>query len=378
LIDFPDNQNVVYRFPISLNFWHDITMVVILCEFSEEEFLYLIRTQVLKYIPDRNRGLRWLCISLLNNLKLKTMKSIKIITVLIFTLLVTDIIAQTKINISLSDTRFPYPIVAKWINEYKKINPNANISLFLNKQNADSLNLKIIASAPLSENISSGDQYIIVNRYALLPVINSSNPDFQNVYRKGFSENDFKKNFFIDSAFIFEPNTNKQISYNVYVPVEQAGASRTFAEFFGFKPSEIKGKKINGDEKYLVSAIQKDYKGLTFNYPGYLYDLKNRLPLPGIEILPVDINNNGTLDKDEKAIANLDELIKFLEDKNGINNIPVGNIGFIVNSKNVNPDLKGFIEWVTTEGQKYNHEYGFLNRVDNIGNVKGYQASTSR
>jgi phosphate transport system substrate-binding protein len=306
------------------------------------------------------------------------MKSNKIFSLTIFILMTSNIIAQTRNIISLSDTRFPYPIVAKWISEYKKINPNANISLLLNKQNDDSINLKIVASAPLSENISSDYQYIIVNRYALLPVINSNNPNVQNVYKKVFSVNDFKRNFFIDSAFAFESSTNKLKPYNVYVPVEQAGVSKTFAQFFGFKPSEFRGKKINGDEKYLVSAIQKDFYGLTFNYPGYLYDLTNRLPVPGIEILPVDINNNGILDKDQKAILSLDDLIKFLEGKNDINNIPVGEIGFIVNSKKVNPDLEAFIEWVTTDGQKYNHEYGFLNRVDYFGNVKKYQSFTSK
>jgi phosphate transport system substrate-binding protein len=302
------------------------------------------------------------------------MKTKNIFSLLFFSIVASNIFAQTNItnNIYLSDTRFPYPIIEKWIAEYQKIKPDFRISLSLKKQNTDSVNLRVIAYSPLKNNIASDEEFIQLNRYALLPATSANNPNEQNRNKNGFSQADFKRYFFTDNALAFEDNPGSGKIYNVYVPTEQAGASITFAQYFGFKPSEIKGKKISGDEKYLILAIQKDITGLTFNYPGYLYDRGNRLIQSGITILPVDINNNGTIDKEEKTQRNLDELLGYLEQQNNINNIPLGDIGFVININKIDPGLKGFIEWITTEGQKYNHEFGFLNRIDYTG-IKEYQ-----
>ena len=46
--------------------------------------------------------------------------------------------------------------------------------------------------------------------------------------------------------------------------------------------------------------------------------------------------------------------------------IPTQKIGFVVSdSKNNNPEIKEFIKWVLTEGQKYNHDFGFLSLSKN-------------
>jgi hypothetical protein len=47
--------------------------------------------------------------------------------------------------------------------------------------------------------------------------------------------------------------------------------------------------------------------------------------------------------------------------------IPVQNIGFTYNKKD---SVKDFLKWIITDGQKYNHEYGFLN-IDE--KTQGYQ-----
>jgi phosphate transport system substrate-binding protein len=269
--------------------------------------------------------------------------------------------------IILSGSKFTYPIIEKWISEYKKVNPLAHIKIQYQKQKTDSVNLRIIAHTPENNSLNPGETYIEVNRYALLPVANEQNLSLKKAFKKGLWTDDFKKIFFIDSLAIFDVDPDQKQKITVYAPIDQSSASIAFANHFGYKPSKIKGKKISGDEKYLISAIKRDSAGITFNSPGNIFDIQSRLLLPGIKLIPVDANDNGKLDEDEKIIANLDELNTLLESSSQNSVIPTENVGFIKNKNNNNALLDNFIQWVLNEGQRYNHVYGFLNQTGNSG-----------
>jgi phosphate transport system substrate-binding protein len=94
---------------------------------------------------------------------------------------------------------------------------------------------------------------------------------------------------------------------------------------------------------------------------GYVYDLNTRLPVKGIAILPIDINQNGKLDKEEQIYENLDQVINYLENNPDEKGIPTASVNFVFNKSKTNETLKLFLNWVLTEGQKYNHELGFIN-----------------
>jgi phosphate transport system substrate-binding protein len=48
-------------------------------------------------------------------------------------------------------------------------------------------------------------------------------------------------------------------------------------------------------------------------------------------------------------------------EKNHIETIPVEKIGFIYSQQTARKEVSDFLKWVLTEGQKFNHEEGFLN-----------------
>ena len=55
--------------------------------------------------------------------------------------------------------------------------------------------------------------------------------------------------------------------------------------------------------------------------------------------------------------ADIDQTIALLEEES-IPLIPVGNMGFAFRKEQT--EAKEFLYWVLTEGQRYNHAYGFL------------------
>lgn len=53
-------------------------------------------------------------------------------------------------------------------------------------------------------------------------------------------------------------------------------------------------------------------------------------------------------------------VISILE-RSRVESIPVEKFGFVYSQQNTRKELKDFLKWVLNEGQKYNHEKGFLN-----------------
>ncbi|MDP4210532.1 MAG: hypothetical protein Q8928_17110 [Bacteroidota bacterium] len=268
---------------------------------------------------------------------------------------------NSKEYIYLSGTRFTYPIIEKWITEYRKVNPTAKIKLQYSKLKSDSTNLKVVANNIASNDLKSGEQFFRVNRYALLPIANERNLEFKKAFKKGLKQQDLRKIFFNDPNSIFEEAEVKKPSYTIYTQANLANSSIAFANHFGQLPTGFKGKKISGDDQYLTLAVQKDTTGVTYNNLGYIFDVNNRLPVKGIKVVPIDLNENGKIDKDEQIYDNLDVLTSYIENHQESKAIPIEYISFVVNKNNNNLAVQKFVNWVLTEGQKYNHTFGFLN-----------------
>lgn len=78
-------------------------------------------------------------------------------------------------------------------------------------------------------------------------------------------------------------------------------------------------------------------------------------------MVPINLNNNGKLDDDENFYGKLDEVIKKLESRR-VADIPVEyiNISYPSQVAETNRNISVFLEWALTKGQKFNHEFGFL------------------
>lgn len=262
-----------------------------------------------------------------------------------------------KEPILISGTKFTYPLIEKWISEYEKANPNANIKLVAKANAGQVVDLNIIAHQPAQNELQPNQEIVYTGRYALLPVTNSNNPILVAAAKKGLSKKELDKLFFevvdYDSD---EPVQKSKFRANIYSRDNQACASTALAGYFGHQSSEIRGKKVFGDDIYLLSAIKKDSIGLTYNNLGYLYDVNSRNLKEGIALLPIDLK------KEAKTIqsGNLDDVLNVLEAIK-VETVPVEKIGFIYSQQNARKEVSDFLKWVLSDGQQFNHSEGFLN-----------------
>jgi phosphate transport system substrate-binding protein len=295
-------------------------------------------------------------------------------TILSLTVIATAIsfsaISQVKADQNyayLTGTKFTYPLIEKWILEYKKVNPTARIKLLKKgENNTDSANISIVSHKLEETKLKQNDSYVQVAEYALLPIANEANPLVKTVVKKGIEEKQLKDIFFKtshDELLSSEELAKKKEKnpYTVYTRATSSCASISFADHFVTKWENINGKGISGDDKHLLQAVLKDTNSISYNNLGYIYDLNTRLPVKGIVILPIDINQNGKLDKEEQIYGTLDQVITYLENNPDEKRIPTAYVNFIFDKSITNETLQLFLNWVLTDGQKYNHELGFFN-----------------
>ena len=279
----------------------------------------------------------------------------------LFLLVSTSLSAADKDNktLHLKGAKFTYPLVEKWIAEYSKENPLSEVKTVLWQATEKESILNIVA-CQLSDSDLTADQTVAyVGRYALIPVSNKQNPIIAKAGKNGLSKKLLKKLFFEETDdYGDEPQEAKsKYTATVYARENKAPTTITLARYFGANPTELKGKKVLGDDIYLLNAIKKDSTGVTFNSLSYVYDIHSRKLRSDIALLPLNLKSQQ---KEALNTLDIDNTIALLE-KTSVESIPVGSFGFVLSKEQRNNrQITDFIKWILANGQKFNHEFGFL------------------
>lgn len=264
--------------------------------------------------------------------------------------------AQDATAIKITGTKFPFVIMQQWIDAYAKIHPG--IKFELSKMiPADSADIFIAAHSFEPGELKENQSLIALNRYAQLPIVNDKRPDLQALQQNGFSITGMANIF-------FAPDTAKTDGFNapvnIYKRDKNVCATRSFAENVTGKQKDVYGVNVTGDDRALSAAVKNDVAGISYNNLGLIYDLKTRKIADSLAVVPIDLNNNGSIDDNEKIYNSLDEVLDFLSAGNN-GKIPEVNVNVVINKNTITKEALLFLGWIITGGQQYNRQYGFLN-----------------
>lgn len=240
-------------------------------------------------------------------------------------------------------------LVYQWINAYKEVHPEISISIVKGNDQAD---------LTLVNNHKTSD-VTYVGRFALLPVTSTHNPLINEVEKKQWNDKELRKLFFqTEDDLIEEASKRKRNTLadrlTVFSGNNETSAAEAFALHYGLSRNDIRGKRIAGDDLYLLNAIEKETQSVTFNNLAYIFDTTTRTLKPNLVLLPLSLKREQ---QDAILSGNLDNALNILEEQS-IDIIPVENFGFAYSS--IDSDIEGFLSWVINEGQQYNHKAGFL------------------
>src|SRR5688572_2395536 len=105
---------------------------------------------------------------------------------------------QEKNKIIITGVRFAYPLVEKWIEDYKVANPNVQIEINPRSTTDPSQYDLLIEAYEQDESIRATREYLYIGRYALLPVANATSGIAKNFGDKGLSRPLIEQLYFND------------------------------------------------------------------------------------------------------------------------------------------------------------------------------------
>ena len=255
--------------------------------------------------------------------------------------------------------RFARPLVEKWITEYAKTQPGVEFQIAKSNQNQDNIDLNIVFD---NQDTKPQDFSHIVyfGEFAVLPITASGSEAAKVLEGKHLNSKKLKQLYFLNDDFDEDVKKNKQFEKLViYSGSNATSVASSFAHNFGEESSNFRGKRISGDDLFLNTALLKDPLGVSFNALPNIFDLQSRHLKDNLTIIGIDVKKS--LEESFSDKTTLDEMIATLE--NGkVSEIAIEKIGVRFNQ--TDDAVNRFLQWVLTDGTKYNHEYGLLN-LDN-------------
>ncbi|MBG9376356.1 PstS family phosphate ABC transporter substrate-binding protein [Panacibacter sp. DH6] len=266
------------------------------------------------------------------------------------------------VSISFSGAFALYPLVQTWAAEYNKIHPEIRFDIQAGgagKGLTDCLSGSVdvgMFSRELSDaEKAKGVWTLALCRDAVIPTYNAKNANSKSIQIRGVKKAEFNSIFVDKSITTWESllgiNTKSPHKINVYTRADAAGAADSWAAFFGKKQENLKGIGVSGDPG-VADAVRKDLNAIGYNNTLFVYDAASGKKLPGIDVVPIDVNGNGTIDADENFYGNLRQFLKAVNDGK-YPSPPARNLYFITKGKTQKKEILDFFKWVLTDGQKY-------------------------
>ena len=254
---------------------------------------------------------------------------------------------------------FARPLIEKWITEYAKTQPGVEFQIAKGNQKQANIDLNVVFDHQDTKP-QDFSHIVYFGEFAVLPITASGSEAAKVLQGKHLNSKKLKQLYFLGDEFDDEVKKNKQFEKLViYSGSNATSVASSFAHNFGEESSNFRGKRISGDDLFLNTALSKDPLGVSFNALPNIFDLQSRHIKDNLTIIGIDVKKS--LEESFSDKATLDELIATLEDGK-VSEIAIERIGVSFNQ--ADDAVNRFLEWVLTDGTKYNHEYGLLN-LDN-------------
>jgi len=258
-----------------------------------------------------------------------------------------------------------YPMMVKWAEEFKKDYPGVRIDISAGgagKGITDALSglvdIGMVSRDLRPEEMRKNAFYLPVVKDAVFPTINGKNPVSKELMQKGLKKKILQELWLSGKTFTWGKlagSTNNR-KVRVYTRSDSCGAAETWAKYLGAQQEDLKGVAVYGDPG-VAEAVRKDVSGIGFNNLNFAFDMKTGMPVAGIRILPVDVNENGRIDLGER-LRTKQEAIRAVQA--GTYPSPPARDLYLVAKGSFSGVTKVFVRWILTEGQKYVDETGYL------------------
>jgi phosphate transport system substrate-binding protein len=262
-----------------------------------------------------------------------------------------------------------YPMIVRWAEEFQKTNPKVRIDVSAGgagKGMADALarivDIGMVSREIRPEEIEQGAYFLPVVKDAVFPTMNASNPCWDAISTRGIQRQILVDLWVNGKSLTWREiaGTGFEDSVNVYTRSDACGAAETWAAYLGATQEDLNYIAVYGDPG-LAEAVKTDPLGIGFNNLNYAYDINTGLPVEGLVVIPLDVNENGQVDPEED-LSNKDRALEAI--MAGVYPSPPARDLYLVAQTEFTGLTAEFVRWILTDGQQYIAEVGYISLTE--------------
>lgn len=273
---------------------------------------------------------------------------------------------REKEEITLSGAWALYPMVARWNEEFQKVHSKVRFELSAGgagKGMADLLagqvDIGMVSREVFPQEKERGAYPIAVTKDAVFPTMNAANPVLSEVQSRGIKRETLRRIWITGEIttwgqVIGRPEMTEPIQ--VFTRSDACGAAQTWAKYLGGEQEDLLGVGVYGDPG-LAEAVRQNPLGIGYNNLNFAYDPTTGEPVAGIQVIPIDLNENGQIGPEEE----LDTKERALQAvAAGVYPSPPARELYLVTKGQPKGLVKEFIRWTLTDGQRFVEEVGYI------------------
>ena len=270
-------------------------------------------------------------------------------------------------RLALSGAWALYPLALKWAEEFQKLHPGVRVDVQAGgagKGVADALagvvDIGMVSRDVNPAEVAKGALAIAVAKDAVVPTINRENPFLAEIVKRGLKKEEFAAIWITQTLASWDELFGRKAAtpIHVYTRSDACGAAETWAAYLGKRQEDLAGVGVYGDPG-VAEAVKRDRLAIGYNNINFAYDARTKRPVEGLEVCPIDLNGNGTIDPRERVYATRDDLIKAIA-ADIYPSPPARELFFVLKGKPRSPLLAQFLAWVLTDGQTFVLDAGYL------------------
>jgi phosphate transport system substrate-binding protein len=278
-------------------------------------------------------------------------------------------------SLQLSGAFALYPMAVRWAEEFRQLHPSVRIDISgggagkgMTDVLAGVVDIGMVSREVYPEELAKGALPFPTVIDVVLPTVNVRNPQIEALRRMGLKRSVASRLWTRQIKTWGEVlGSDATLPVHVFTRSDACGAAETFAAWLGLKQESLRAIAIYGDPG-VASAVQKDRVSIGYNNIAYIYDGQTRRPYEGIEVIPLDINEDGVIDSTEQCYATVDQLVQAVGDGR-FPMPPARSLYMVTRGTPTDPLLRAFLQYVLTEGQKYATESGYIALSDSLRQV---------
>ena len=264
-----------------------------------------------------------------------------------------------------------YPMVVRWAEEFRREHPNGRVDVGAGgagKGMADALagmvDLGMVSREVYPPEIERGAWWVSVTRDAVVPVVSVENPVLDSLVARGVTRERFRDVWLEGSVSEWDDIVagGPAAPVRAYTRSDACGAAQTWAAYLGGTQEELVGVGVYGDPG-LAEAVRRDAFGIGYNNINYAYDHDSGRPVPGLVVVPIDLDESGRIEAEEDFYSTMDEIVAAIGEGR-YPSPPSRDLHLVSHGVPTRPEVVAFLEWILTEGQALVAEAGYISLSD--------------